>query len=239
MTTATTDRLLTLAYDMERAGQLAAAAALRAQAHQEAPAALDADEEPFGQLADGTPMCGVLDRPGGPRAGVVRADLDDWHLIADDAGAICITGVADDSNPFQAEAMTMATLASLRALLNSGACEQLLAAAACYGRGDAAPPVAAPAVRVEPTYHDLGKGGDHTDQPIGPLAFNDFYLGDDDSVTISISVTDNEPPSAVLLGGDRVGLDQAEQAIANLHALRNSPEVIAALAADAARRNVA
>jgi hypothetical protein len=98
---------------------------------------------------------------------------------------------------------------------------------------------AAPTIEVTHLYRDPSKGNDLTDQPVGPVAYTDYALGDDDArVLVSFDASGNELHEIIMQGQYvetpiEAHLASMEAAIANMRALLSDPRVQAARAARA------
>jgi hypothetical protein len=103
------------------------------------------DPQPFGTLADGTPIMGIFDGIHGEyhRHSIVEAEPESgaWHIIggADGCFSFGLEGI-DGGEGIDLDPIYMPQIRALRDLLNSGAFERIIVAAEAWSRGDAEPP---------------------------------------------------------------------------------------------------
>lgn len=160
------DNLLEQAYDAEQAGNLALAAALRAQYHSgqqqqqldQAPPVAATEPPPhfapFGALADGTPIMGEHDYTFPDlRTGCVWADVGRFSIVAS------ADGLDTQSGGIDLEGATPDDLAALRSLLLSDTCDRLFAAARAWEDGALEPPTFAPPAASVQVEHWQGEDG--------------------------------------------------------------------------------
>jgi hypothetical protein len=93
------------------------------------------EHQPFGTLADGTPILGQFNMRAPKRWGVVHSRPAGWSFCVDDGGHISGSSVGEEPS-IDIDGATVEQLRELAALVNAGVFDHLLAAAEAWGRGD-------------------------------------------------------------------------------------------------------